>query len=179
MKAKITKRLVEDLTVEDGRELWVWDSELPGFGIRVKATGVKAYVIQYRNLHRQSRKITLGRHGVLAPEEARRMARQTLAAIERGEDPAKDRRAHRDALTVADLAERFDDEHISVRLKASTAREYRRNLRRFILPALGRLKIAEVSRADIAKFHHDLRHIPYQANRNLEVVSKMFNLAEL
>ena len=62
MKTKIIKRLVEDLNVEAGRELWVWDSELPGFGIRVKATGVKAYVIQYRNLHRQSRKITLVRH---------------------------------------------------------------------------------------------------------------------
>jgi len=179
MKAKITKRLVEDLTAEAGRELWVWDSELPGFGVRVKATGVKAYVIQYRNLHRQSRKLTLGRHGVLAPEEARRLARQTLAAIERGEDPVKDRQAHRDAITVAELAERFDDEHISIRLKPSTAREYRRNLCRFILPALGKVKVADVTRADIARFHHGLRHIPYQANRNLEVVSKMFNLAEL
>ncbi len=179
MKAKITKRLVEDLIAKDGKELWVWDKELPGFAIRVKPTGVKAYVIQYRNLHRQSRKITLGRHGVLTPEEARRLARQTLAAIERGEDPAQDRRARRDALTVADLAKRFDEEHISVRLKPSTAQEYRRNLRRFILPAIGRLKVADVTRADIARFHHELRHIPYQANRNLEVISKMFNLAEL
>jgi integrase len=47
------------------------------------------------------------------------------------------------------------------------------------LPALGRLRVTEVTRADVAKFHHDLRHIPYQANRCLEVVSKMFNLAEL
>lgn len=179
MKAKITKRLVEGLTVENGRELWVWDSELPGFGIRVKATGVKAYVIQYRNLHRQPRKITLGRHGILAPEEARRMARQTLAAIERGEDPAKDRRAHRDALTVAELAERFDEEHITVRLKPSTQGGHRLFLRRFIVPALGKLRVADVTRADIARFHHKLRHTPYQANRNLAVVSKMFNLAEL
>ncbi len=179
MKAKITKRLVEGLNVEARRELWVWDSELPGFGIRVKATGVKAYVIQYRNLHRQSRKITLGRHGVLFPEEARRLARQTLAAIERGEDPAMDRRTNRDALSVAELANRFDEEHISVRLKRSTANEYRRNLRRFILPAIGKLRVADVTRADIARFHHKLRGIPYQANRNLEVISKMFNLAEL
>ncbi len=50
---------------------------------------------------------------------------------------------------------------------------------RFILPALGRLSVTEITRADVAKFHHDLRHIPYQANRCLEVVSKMFNLCEL
>ena len=76
-------------------------------------------------------------------------------------------------------ANRFDKEHIAVRLKAGTAREYRRNLRRFILPAIGRLKVADVTKADIARLHHELRHIPYQANRNLEVISKMFNLAEL
>jgi integrase len=80
---------------------------------------------------------------------------------------------------VKELAERFDQEHISVRLKPGTATEYRRNLRRFILPALGRLKVADVTRADVAKFHHDLRHIPYQANRNLEVISKMFSMAEM
>ena len=85
----------------------------------------------------------------------------------------------RKALTVAELAQRFDKEHIAVRLKPGTAREYRRNLRRFILPAIGRLKVADVTKADIARLHHELRHIPYQANRNLEVISKMFNLAEL
>ena len=80
---------------------------------------------------------------------------------------------------MAELAQRFDKEHIAARLKPGTAREYRRNLRRFILPAIGRLKVADVTKADIARLHHELRRIPYQANRNLEVVSKMFNLAEL
>jgi hypothetical protein len=47
---------------------------------------------------------------------------------------------------------------------------------RFILPALGQLAVTGITRADVAKFHHDLRHIPYQANRCLEVVSKMFSL---
>lgn len=47
------------------------------------------------------------------------------------------------------------------------------------VPALGRLAVPEITRADVAKFHHDLRHIPYQANRCLEVVSKMFGLAEM
>lgn len=102
-----------------------------------------------------------------------------IAAVKNGEDPAADRAAKRNAATVSDLAERFDKEHIAVRLKPSTAKEYRGNLRRFILPALGRLAVPEITRADVAKFHHDLRHIPYQANRCLEVVSKMFVLAEM
>ena len=80
---------------------------------------------------------------------------------------------------MKELAERFDREHIAIRVKASTAKEYRRNLERFILPALGQLTVTGITRADVAKFHHDLRHIPYQANRCLEVVSKMFSLAEM
>ena len=174
---KITKRLVEAAEVRD-KDYIICDDELPGFGVRVFPSGKRAYIIQYR-IGTRYRRMSLGLHGVLKPEPARRQAMKALAAVKDGEDPAGDKREARHAVTVADLAKRFDDEHISIRLKSSTAKEYRRNLRRFILPALGRLKVADVTRADIARFHHDLRHIPYQANRNLEVVSKMFNLAEL
>jgi integrase len=174
---KITKRLVEAAKVRD-KDYIICDDELPGFGVRVFPSGKRAYIVQYR-IGTRYRRMSLGLHGVLKPEPARRQAMKALAAVKDGEDPAGDKREARHAVTVADLAKRFDDEHISIRLKSSTAKEYRRNLRRFILPALGRLTVADVTRADIARFHHDLRHIPYQANRNLEVVSKMFNLAEL
>jgi integrase len=102
-----------------------------------------------------------------------------LAEVRTGSDPAGARKERRDAVTVVELADRFEKEHIAVHLKESTAKEYRRNLRRFILPVLGRHRVTDVTRADVAKFHHDLRHIPYQANRNLEIISKMFNLAEM
>jgi hypothetical protein len=101
-----------------------------------------------------------------------------IAAVKAGDDPVAMRDADRDAVTVKELAERFDNEHVSVRVKASTAKGYRRLLEKTILPALGRLRVTEVTRADIAKLHHDQRHIPYEANRCLEVVSKMFSLAE-
>ncbi len=174
---RITKRLVEAAEVRD-KDYIICDDELPGFAVRVLPSGRRSYIVQYR-IGARYRRMSLGPHGVLTPEKARRKAFIILAAVKNGEDPARDRQEARKAITVAELAERFDKEHISVRLKPSTAREYRRNLRRFILPALGRLKVTEVTRADIARFHHDLRHIPYQANRNLEVISKMFSLAEL
>jgi integrase len=41
------------------------------------------------------------------------------------------------------------------------------------------MRVSDVTRKDIAAFHHSLRTVPYEANRCLEVVSKMFNLAEL
>ena len=174
---KLTKRLV-DAADWRAAEYFMWDDEIPGLGVRVLPSGRRVYVVQYR-VGRRSRRISLGPSTVLACEQARKRAISIIAAARNGIDPADERDAARQAMTVNELAERFDKEHISVRLKANTAKEYRRNLRRFILPALGRLTVTDITRADVAKFHHDLRHIPYQANRCLEVVSKMFNLAEL
>jgi integrase len=174
---KITKRLVEAAEVR-GKDYIICDDELRGFAVRVLPSGKRYYVVQYR-IGTRYRRMSLGQHGVLTTEKARTKAFGLLAAVKDGEDPAGDRQQGRKAPTVAELAQRFDKEHIAVRLKPGTAREYRRNLRRFILPAIGRLKVADVTKADIARLHHELRRIPYQANRNLEVISKMFNLAEL
>ena len=174
---RITKRLV-DAAEARSAEYFVWDSEIPGFGLRVLPSGRKGYVVQYR-AGRRSRRISLGPSTVLTCEQARNRAIAIVAAARNGADPAAERDAGRKAITVKELAERFDKEHIAIRVKASTAKEYRRNLERFILPALGQLTVTGITRADVAKFHHDLRHIPYQANRCLEVVSKMFSLAEM
>jgi len=142
----------------------------------VLPSGRKGYVVRYR-AGRRSRRIGLGPGTVLTCEQARNRAISVVAAARNGEDPAAERDAGRKAITAKELAERFDKEHIAIRVKANTAREYRRNLERFILPALGQLTVTGITRADVAKFHHDLRHFPYQANRCLEVVSKMFSLA--
>ena len=174
---KLTKRTI-DATESQATEFFIWDESIPGFGVRVMPSGRKSFVVQYR-AGRRPRRMSLGPSTVLTCDQARTLAITIIAAVKNGEDPAADRAAKRNAATVSDLAERFDREHIAVRLKASTAKEYRGNLRRFILPALGRLAVPEITRADVAKFHHDLRHIPYQANRCLEVVSKMFVLAEM
>jgi integrase len=174
---KITKRLVEAADVRE-KDYIICDDELRGFAVRVLPSGKRYYIVQYR-IGTRYRRMSLGQHGVLTTEKARTKAFGLLAAVKDGEDPAGDRKQGRKAPTVAELAQRFDKEHIAVRLKPGTAREYRRNLRRFILPTIGRLKVADATKADIARLHHELRRIPYQANRNLEVISRMFNLAEL
>ena len=175
--AKLTKRQIEALEIQ-AKDYFVWDSELSGFGIRVFSTGRKQFVLQYR-FGRTSRRMSLGRFGAITPDQARGLALEALVKVRQDIDPLMQRREKRTALTVRELAQRFEEEHIEVHLKASTAKEYRRNLKLFILPAIGHLRIIDVTRADIAKYHHDWRHRPYQANRNLEIISKMFNLAEL
>jgi integrase len=174
---KLTKRAVEAAEIKDS-EYFVWDDGVPGFGLRVLPSGRKGYMVQYR-AGRRSRRISLGPTTVLTCEQARNRAITIIAAVRNGEDPAAKRDADRAAITVSELAERFDREHISVRLKETTAKGYRRMLEHVILPALGRHRVIEVTRADIAKLHHDMRHIPYDANRCIEIVSKMFNLAEM
>jgi integrase len=174
---KLTKRIV-DAAEAQAAEYFVWDSDIPGSGLRVLPSGRKGYVVQYR-AGRRSRRISLGPTTVLTCEQARTRAITIVAAARNGQDPAAERDAGRKAITIKELAERFDKEHIAIRVKVSTGKEYRRNLQRFILPALGQLTVTGITRADVAKFHHDLRHIPYQANRCLEVISKMFSLSEM
>lgn len=175
--AKLTKRQIEALEAGE-KDYFVWDRELPGFGIRVFPTGRKQFVVQYR-YGRVSRRMSLGRFGAITPDQARGLALEALVKLRKDIDPVAEKRARRDAILVKELADRFDEEHVAVHLKTSTAKEYRRNLKLFILPAIGHLRIVDVTRADISKYHYDWRHRPYQANRNLEIISKMFNLAEL
>lgn len=174
---KLTKRQVDAAEIQKS-DYFIWDDDLAGFGLRVLPSGRKGYIVQYR-VGRRSRRISLGSSTVLTCEQARTRAIAALAAVRAGDDPAAKRDADRRAITVKELAERFDSEHVAVRVKDSTAKGYRRLLERTILPALGRLRVTEVTRADIAKLHHDQRHIPYEANRCLEVISKMFSLAEM
>ncbi len=167
----ISKRTVEALSVED-RDAVFWDDRIPGFGVRVYPSGSKVYVVQTR--HRgKSQRVTLGRHGVITADAARKKAAETINRIKSGENPVE-----RGSVTVAELAARYLDEHVDVRCKESTQRMYRSVVRRFIVPSYGGVAVEDVERKHINALHLDLRHIPYQANRALEIGSKLFNLAE-
>jgi Arm DNA-binding domain len=76
MMAKIMKRTVDTLQPEPDRDVFAWDSELRGFGVRVKPSGVKTFLIQYRNVEARTRRLVLGQYGALTPEAARDLARK-------------------------------------------------------------------------------------------------------
>ena len=85
--AKITKRAVDALQSVSGRDVFIWDSELRGFGVRVKPSGVRTFLIQYRNVEGRTRRLVLGQYGALTPENGRDLAREKLAGVAKGEIP--------------------------------------------------------------------------------------------
>jgi integrase len=179
MLAKITKRAVDAL-LPNGADQFLWDSDLKGFGLKVTAGGNKVYILQYRKGGRgaPTRRVTIGRHGALTPDQARKEAARLSGAVAHGADPAAARAAEKAAPTVTALTERFLAEHVATKTKPRTAAEYRRLIANLVLPAIGRKRVRDVTRADISRLHHERRDTPYDANRALAVLSKMFSLAE-
>ncbi len=174
---KITKRVIDSIEC-DGTDRFYWDRELPGFGMRVRASGRKYFVTQFRASGRL-RRMTLGPVTAMTPEIARKRAMALLSEAKAGGDPAMQRDADRKAATVKLLGQRFLNEYVPDHCKESTAYEYRRSVELFIDPRIGSRKVTEVQRKDIAELHHAMRKTPYQANRTLGVLSKMFNMAEV
>ncbi len=152
---KITKRVIDSIAVAD-RDVFVWDAEIPGFGLRVKPSGVRTYILQLRNQQGRSRRLTIGRHGVLTPDEARKEARKLLGDVARGLDPAAARTADREAPTVAELCDRYIEQHAEPHKKPRRVEEDRRNIKLHIRPEFGRKRVADVTRADLARLHHKM-----------------------
>ncbi len=81
----ISKRTVDALSIED-RDAIFWDRDLSGFGVRVYPSGRKVYVVQSRG-PRGSRRVTLGRHGEITAEQARKRAAGIIDRIKTGQEP--------------------------------------------------------------------------------------------
>jgi integrase len=158
---KLTKRFIDAIKPTD-RDVVFWDDELSRYGVRVKPSGALTYVIQYRNSGGRTRKLALGRVGVLTPEEARQRARKALADVAGGADPSAARNASRGAMTVADLCRDYlaaADKGLVLgkrkRAKSETTLATDRGrIERHIVPVLGRLPVATVSPADVRRFLH-------------------------
>jgi integrase len=153
----------------------VWDSDVKGFGLRCQKSS-KRFILATRAKGRTVW-FAIGDAGTWTPTKARREAQRLLREL-----PVKDaemlRRNPRGLMTVDSLADRYEKEHIDVHNRKSTAKGFKRLLKKHIRPALGKRAIVEVTSADAAKLHHSLRKTPRSANQALAVLSKMFSLAE-
>ncbi len=103
--------------------------------------------------------------------------RALLADVVRGGDPVADAQTLRHSPTVNSLAEQYMTEHAEPKKRPGSVRNDRSMLDRYILPKLGDLKVIEVTHQHIQKLHNQMRDTPYQANRTLALMSKMFELS--
>jgi len=174
---KITQRSVNALPKTDKR-YFKWCEQLSGFGVRVNLDGSKTYIVKYRVNGRQV-KASIGKVEAVKAEEARRRARRIIADASDGIDRIGERKAKENQATIHDLAARFKKEYVPHHVRASTAADYARSIDKFIVPKLGRVAVANLTRADIHKFHQDLAPTPYQANRVLGTLSVMMSQAEI
>ena len=174
-RRSLSNRVVDGLRAGD-RDVIYWDWDLRGFGVRVYPNGAKTYLVQTRGPE-GSKRITVGRHGMVSADEARRQGAALLARIKAGEDtrtPGGDDAGP----TVADLAERYLREHVEVRCKPLTVKSYRQMIDGHILPALGKVPLSALGREHVAELHYRLRKTPVAANDTVGALSRMLNRAE-
>ena len=174
---KITKRLIDAIAPES-KDIIIRDSELKGFICKITPKGRKVYMLYYRTRDGRERKPAIGVHGSISCEQARNTAIIWLSEVAKGNDPSLQKKLEKTHLTVADLANRFLEEHANVYKKQISIKNDKSFLRNHILPALGQMKLNSVTSQDIAKLHYSLRDKAITANRCLAILSKMFNLCE-
>jgi integrase len=154
MKARITKRTV-DATKPGKRDIFIWDADVKGFGLKVTPAGKRIYILQYR-INGRLRRYTLGRHGSpWTPDEARTEAARLLGLIADGTDPSELRADATKDISVATLCDVYLAEGCATK-RASTVVTDRRNIERHTKPLLGRRTIRSINRADVERFRQDI-----------------------
>ncbi len=165
---KITKRLADRLEPDpDGRDRFFWDSgdgATKGFGVRVKPSGVSSYIVQYRNKGGRTRRLALGRVGVLTPDGARSMAKDRLGEVANGGDPSADRSIARKSMTVASLCDLYLEQAAAGILigrrgqpiKRSTLAMDRSRVESHVKPLLGTRPVRTLLADDIKRMQSDI-----------------------
>ena len=178
---KLTTRGVKAARYEgDGGSRHVlWDTANPGFGLRIYPSGKKSFVLSYRSpLDKRKRMKVLGNFGTFTVDQARDRARRQLAMVRDGKDPIDEASKAAQGKTLDDLIEAYMERHAKVHKRTWPADE--RRLRLHIHKDWRRRKVKTITRAEIADLHNRFGlRAPYEANRLLEVLRKMFNLARV
>ena len=159
---KLNKRTV-DAALPTGRDYVVWDDDLPGFGLRVFASGRRSFILQYRALGR-SRRYTIGPHGVWTPEMARQEAKVQLGRIAQGDNPAEEKLIDRQAITVKELCQMYLADLDAGLVLGKRGRPKAHGtvisdigrINRHIIPLLGNRRLKDLVKADINRMMKDI-----------------------
>jgi integrase len=174
MRAKITLKTVAALPTNS----IVWDTVIHGFNARRQFSETVTYSIIYRNADQTQRWHKIGHHGVFTPELARQQARHILLAVATGQDPSAQRKALRNAITVAQLCDQYMEDMEKGRIngkKASTISADKSRIKHHIKPKIGKLKVVTVTQDQIELFMNELSQ--GSARRIIGLLSAIFTYA--
>ncbi len=162
--AKLNKRTIDALKPPAEKQFVLWDNEIRGFGIRVLPSGLKTFIIQYRNAEGIKRRVNLGRFGVLTVDQARDLAKIKLGAVASGEDPAEEARRARNEMNVSELCEWYLTEARAGRIlgrrnrpiKESSLAMDESRIRTHINPLIGKRIARYLTIADVEAMQDDV-----------------------
>ncbi len=162
--AKLTKQVLDQLKPEKGRDVMAWDGELRGFGLRIKPSGARAFILQYRNAEGRSRRLTLGSATVLTPDAARKLAIQKLAEVTHGGDPAEAKQAARRKPTVTEICDWYIEASQSGELLGRRRRPIAKTtlaldksrIETHVKPLIGNRRVDSLTIGDLEKFQADV-----------------------
>lgn len=182
MSQRLTKTAVEAIA-PGPRDVFMWDAAVAGFGVKVTPKGRRVYIVQYKDRARVTKRVTLGVHGDLTVDEARRRAVAIRGAVAGGADPAKEKRDAKAAARAERAAsKRFEDvvdEFIESDQKQRGRRAWRvpeRNLKNHVVPRWRGRDIREIRRADVYELLDALHAdgLAVGASRVLAAVRRLF-----
>jgi integrase len=176
MRLEFRNKALVAIIADPTKEVTAWDTVVPGLALRVSKRGVKTFAFKYRHGGRQVM-AKIGRLGELTIEEARRVAIEYRQRLTQGIDPQQAARDRRAAMTVADAAARWLEEH-APRVRPRTLASYVGVVQTAVVPALGRMPLRDLTAAQVSALHHDLRGQPCRANLALVCVTLICKAGE-
>jgi integrase len=147
---KLTKRVVDDAKPGPKRYV-VWDVEIKGFGLLVLPSGVKSYIFNYRTPEGRERRLTIGQHGAITCEQARKIAADHKHAVAHGADPLERKQEQRRAPTVGDILDAYLASESFADKADGTKATDRGRIERHLRPLLGRKHAHLVTETDVRK----------------------------
>lgn len=172
-RTKLTQRFVDTVKPPAEGEQWFMDTEVRGFGLRVRSNGKKTYGIRWAS----SRKMTLGDATTIKLEDAREMAILRLGEVIEGEDPVANREAWKKNPTVEDLGAEVVEFLKTQGRSEAYVKESERLLNAYVVPAIGTHRVREVTVKELEKIIHGLKAKPRTGNLVRSLLSRMFKLA--
>jgi len=176
MRQKLSETIAKNLPAPTKPYQITYDTELPGFGLRVTRANARSFILNYTIAGRE-RRYTIGRWPTWSVAAARNEAKRLRQLIDQGQDPQRTKKEDREAPTVQDLWETYQSDHLPT-LATRSQKDIRSMWENHILPELGSTKLRNLTSEQIDRFHKGIKTGKgIRANRVLQMLRKALNIA--